>query len=147
VAEGGRVRVAAVLAVAALVVHVASVFLPLHPFGDPMTWSDAFPAGLGTRLQIGFAITIFFVDVVVLVGLVFLATGRSAIASGMFLAAAITETLIAAAGPLYTTIHGRPLILLGMRLVVALLLFGAAVAAMPPARSRTPPVPPTPRID
>ena len=147
-AERGRVGAAALLAIGALAVHLASVFLPLHPgsVADPSP-GDAFPAGAPTRLMVGFAITIFFVDVVVLVGLALLAGGRSTTAAGVFLAAAITETLVAIAGPFYTTTEARPLILMAMRLAVAFLLFGAAYAATRDRRTEVPPMPPPPPLD
>ena len=147
-AERGRVGAATLLAIGALAVHLASVFLPLHPgsIADPSA-GDAFPAGLSTRLTIGFAITVFFIDVVALVGLALLAGGRSTIAAGVFLAAAIVETLIAIAGPFYTSTEARPLILMALRFVVALLLFGASYAAAARGRqAEGPPVPPPPPI-
>jgi hypothetical protein len=119
--------------------YVAALFLPLH-FRGLGVFEDAFPAGVGTRLTIGFLIRGFTVPVVIGVGLALIGRRRVPLAAGVFVGAGVFSILEGLAQPFYALFRTRPLILMGIQILVGVLLILAASSAV----SRRPALPPPP---
>jgi hypothetical protein len=138
------IREARPLAVAALIIYVAVLFLPLYlgpVYGGPGHWENAFPTDLGARLTIGFLIHDFTVPLIISIGLLIMSRGRLALAAGVFLGAGLLVILNGVTHPFFQQFRARPLILMCIEFLVGGLLLLAASRIV---AHRLPAVPPPP---
>ena len=133
-------KISATLAGAALAIYVVTLFLPLS-FKGRGVFEDAFPSGVGTRLSIGFLIHHFTVPLVIVVGLLLMSVTRVQMAAGVFLGAGLFSILEGLTQPFYALFRTRPLVLMGIQILVGALLLLAAYSAV---HRRTPSLPPPP---
>ena len=138
------IREARLLAVAALIIYVAALFLPLYlgpVYGGLGVWDNAFPFWVGARLTIGFLIHDFTLPLIISIGLLIMTRGRVAPAAGVFLAAGLFVILDGVTRPFYAQFRARPLILMCIEFLVGALLLLAASRIV---AHRFPAVPPSP---
>jgi hypothetical protein len=138
------IREARPLAVAALIIYVAALFLPLHlgpVYGGPGHRENAIPTDLGARLTIGFLIHDFTVPLIISIGLLIMRRGRVALAAGVFLGVGLFVILDGVTHPFFQQFRNRPLILMCIEFLVGALLLLAASRSV---AHRLPAVPPPP---
>jgi hypothetical protein len=134
------IRVARLLAGAALIIYISALFLPLY--AGLGRWGIAFPSDVGVRLTIGFLIHNFTVPLIISIGLLIMSRGRAALAAGVFLGAGLFVILDGVTRPFFLRFRARPLILMCIELLVGALLLLAAsriVARRLPAVPSPPP--------
>jgi hypothetical protein len=133
------IRSARLLALAALIIYIAALFLPL--WVSLGRWENAFPSVVHARLTFGFLIHNFTVPSIIAAGLLIMSRGRLSLAAGVFLGAGVFVILDGVARPFYAGFSARPLILMCIEFLVGgLLLLGSSRILA----HRLPTVPPPP---